>query len=259
MQFTRALTRTPGDSFASGLTTVDYGQPDLVLARKQHRAYCEGLKALGLSVTVLPPEPDFPDAVFVEDTAVMLPDAAVITRPGAPSRRGEEDSIETALMALPIKAGLSAIHRIQAPGTVDGGDVMEVDGHYFIGISKRTNEEGARQLGSFIEASGGSWSPVPVVEHLHLKTSVNFLGKHTLAVTQAFADRPEFKDFKKIVLTPDQETAANCILVGSTLIMARGFPKTRALYERLGWDIMEMDMSEFQKMDGGLSCLSLRF
>ncbi|MBU1611105.1 MAG: amidinotransferase, partial [Proteobacteria bacterium] len=248
MHFTRAITRAPGDTFASGLTTVDQGQPDLVQAHKQHRAYCEGLKALGLSVTVLPPEPDFPDAVFVEDTAVMLPDAAVITRPGAPTRQGEEDSIETALMALPTQAGLSAIHRIQAPGTVDGGDVMEVDGHYFIGISKRTNEEGARQLGNFIEASGVSWSPVPVVEQLHLKTSVNFLGKHTLAVTQAFADRPEFKDFKKIVLAPDQEAAANCILVGSTLIMARGFPETRTLYERLGWDIMEMDMSEFQKM-----------
>lgn len=259
MLFTHAIARTPGDDFALGLTKSLLGAPDMALTRQQHTAYCEALRSLGLELTLLPPAPGLPDATFVEDTAVMIPGAAVITRLGTDERRGETDSMRQAIAALPEAAGIKAIHAIEAPGTVEGGDVMEMNGHFFIGLSERTNEEGARQLGSFIEAAGGSWTPVPVVTGLHLKTSVNFLSEDTLVMTEPFADLPQFESFKKIVITEDQLPAANCIRIGSKIVMASGYPTIRQQFQSLGFETLELDMSEYTKMDGGLSCLSLRF
>jgi len=259
MHFTRAITRTPGDDFAQGLTQSTLGTPDLALTRKQHAAYCEALRSLGLEVMVLPPEQGMPDGTFVEDTAVMLRDAVVITRPGTEQRQMEIESMEAVMAGLPPEAGINAIHHILAPGTVEGGDVMEINGHFYVGISERTNEEGARQLGKYIEASGASWTPVPVVKGLHLKTSVNFLGHNTLVVTEPFKNLPELASFKKIVLPEELLPAANCIRFGPKLLMAAGYPDVRQQYEALGLSIIELDMSEYTKMDGGLSCLSLRF
>lgn len=259
MFFTRAIARTPGHDFAQGLTEATLGSPDLELTLSQHGAYCDALRSLGLAVTVLPPQPGLPDATFIEDTAIMIPGGAVITRLGTDARRPETATVEAALAALPAEAGVASVQRISSPGRVEGGDVMEIGGHYFIGISARTNEEGARQLGAFVEAAGGTWSTVPVVSQLHLKTSVNSLGENALLLTEPYAGRPEFDAFEKIVIPEKQLPAANCIRIGHSLLMASGYPDVRERIAPLGMNIMELDMSEYTKMDGGLSCLSLRF
>jgi len=153
--FTRAVTRKPGKDFTRGITTSNLGRPSYQLILKQHEAYVATLKSIGLDVIVLDSQPDHPDAHFVEDTAVVTSDLAVITNPGADSRKGEEDSI-AALLSQYRKTV-----RIQEPGIMDGGDVLGVGTHFFIGISVRTNMEGAKQLGRFLENNGNTWITVP--------------------------------------------------------------------------------------------------
>src|SRR6185295_19353227 len=141
MAFTRAIVRPPASNFADGLTSCDEGPPDVGLALDQHLAYCRALEECDLEVTVLPADPAFPDSTFVEDTAIVTAQRAIGTRPGAPSRAGEVNSVIAAL-----RRHFQDVARIFAPGTVDGGDVCEADGHFLIGVSSRTNEQGARQL-----------------------------------------------------------------------------------------------------------------
>jgi dimethylargininase len=251
--FTHAITRKPGKNFAQGITTSDLETPNYKLMVKQHGAYIQALKSLGLEVIVLDPEPDYPDAYFVEDTAVVTPDVAVITNPGAENRKGEEDTIE------PL---LSKHHKticIQPPGTLDGGDVLMVDTHFFIGISERSNMEGAEQLGRILEKYGNSWAAVHVNSGLHLKSCVNFVGNNTLLITEDFAGLNEFKGFDKIILNKEEESAANTLLINDCLIIPKGFPDTRKKLATLGLDIIELDVSEARKMDGGLTCMSIRF
>jgi len=168
--FTNAIVRKPGANFGKGLTTSDLGAPDFKRMTAQHDAYVRGLSALGLEVTVLAPELEFPDAHFVEDTAVVTPDIAVITNPGALARQGEEKTIE------PVLAAFRPIDRIEPPGTLDGGDVLMLGSHFFIGISERTNPEGAEQLGKILERFGNTWTAVDVGKGLHLKSGVNAVG-----------------------------------------------------------------------------------
>jgi dimethylargininase len=251
--FTHAITRKPGKNFARGITTSDLETPNYKLMVKQHGAYIQALKSLGLEVIVLDPEPDFPDAYFVEDTAVVTPDVAVITNPGAEDRKGEEDTIE------PLLSKHRKTICIQPPGTLDGGDVLMVDTHFFIGISERSNMEGAEQLGRILEKYGNTWAAVPVNSGLHLKSCVNFVGNKTLLITEDVADLNEFKGFYKIILNKEEEPAANTLLINDCLIIPKGFPDTRNKLETLGLDIIELDVSEARKMDGGLTCMSIRF
>jgi dimethylargininase len=189
--FSRAIVRIPGPDCGRGLTTSGLGPHSHKLMLAQHKAYVRALRSLGLTVTVLPAAPGFPDSYFVEDTAVVTPRLAVITNPGAKSRRGEEDSIE------PFLAKFRPTFRIRPPATVDGGDVLMVENHFFIGVSERTNLEGARRLGRRLEQHGHTWTPVPVAAGLHLKSSANYLGQGRLLVTRDFADRAEFEDLLK--------------------------------------------------------------
>lgn len=251
--FTHAITRKPGKNFAQGITTSDLETPSYELIVKQHGAYIQALKSLGLEVIVLDPEPDYPDAYFVEDTAVVTPDVAVITNPGAEDRKGEEDTIE------PLLSKHRKTIYVKPPGTLDGGDVLMVDTHFFIGISKRSNWEGAEQLGRILEKYGNSWAAVPVNSGLHLKSCVNFVGNNTLLITEDFAGLNEFKGFDKIILNKEEEPAANTLLINDCLIIPKGFPDTRKKIETLGLDIIELDVSEARKMDGGLTCMSIRF
>jgi dimethylargininase len=251
--FTHAITRKPGKNFAQGITTSDLGTPSYELIIKQHGAYIEALQSVGLEVIALDQEPDFPDAYFVEDTAVVTPDVAVITNPGAEDRKGEEDTIE------PLLSKYRKTLRIQPPGTLDGGDVLMVDTHFFIGISKRSNREGAEQLGRILEKYGNSWTAIPVDTGLHLKSFVNFVGNNTLLITEDFADLNEFKRFDKIIINKNEEPAANTLLINDCLIIPEGFPDTRKKLVTLGLDIIELDVSEARKMDGGLTCMSIRF
>jgi dimethylargininase len=251
--FTHAVTRRPGENFAQGLTTVDLGPPSYERMAEQHEAYVEVLRSLGLEVIVLEAEPDYPDAHFVEDTAVVTPDVAVLTNPGAEARRGEEATIE------PVLARYREIVRIRPPGSVDGGDVLMVGTHFFVGISDRTNREGAEQLGRILGRYDYTWTAVPVGAGLHLKSSVNSVGGNTLLVAQGFAARAEFDEYDKIILGEEEAYAANTLWVNDRLIVPQGFPGTRKRLEVLGLGIIELDVSEARKMDGGLTCMSLRF
>jgi dimethylargininase len=251
--FRHAVVRTPGRNFALGLTTANLGPPKFDLVLEQHDAYVRTLRSLGLDVIVLDAEPDYPDAYFVEDTAVVTPNVAVITNPGAASRRGEEKTIE------PVLARFRKTARIAPPATVEGGDVLMAGNHFFIGISERTNPEGARRLGRILEEHGHTWTTVQVGEGLHLKSSVNFLGRDTLLITESLAGHRAFRNFKKVVLDRGEDYAANTLWVNDSLLMPAGFPGARRKLSTLGFPLFELDVSEVRKMDGGLTCLSLRF
>jgi dimethylargininase len=251
--FTHAIIRKPGDNFAHGITTSNLGTPSYELIMKQHEAYAKTLRSLGLELIVLDALPDYPDAYFVEDTAVVTPDVAIITNPGVVDRKGEEDTIERVL------AKYRKTFRIHAPGTVDGGDVLMVGSHFFIGISQRTNKEGAEQLGRILEEYGNTWTTVLVEAGLHLKSSVNYISKNMLLITERFSCRDEFKGYDKIVLDKAEEYAGNTLLINGSLIIPEGFPGTMKKLASTGLDIIELDVSEVRKMDGGLTCMSLRF
>jgi len=251
--FTHAITRKPCKNFAGGLTTAVSSRPaDYGLMLEQHDAYLAALSAAGLEVIVLDPQPDYPDAHFVEDTAVVTTEVAVITIPGADARRGEEESI------VPVLAEFRKIERIQSPGTVDGGDVLQVDSHFFVGISERTNQAGAAQLGRILQDYGYTWTTVAVGAGLHFKSSVNYVGRNTLLVTPDFSASPQLEGYDQIVLDEEEAYAANTLLVNAHLLIPAGYPATRRQLEKLGLAMTELEVSEVRKMDGGLTCMSLR-
>jgi dimethylargininase len=252
--FTHAIARKPSENFARGLTTTASDTPaDYELMARQHAAYLDALAAAGLELTVLDPLVDFPDAHFVEDTAVVTADVAVITNPGAASRRGEEESIAAVL------AEFRKIERIRPPGTLDGGDILQVGNHFFIGLSERTNRKGTEQLGRILQSFGYTWTTVAVGAGLHFKSSVNYVGRNTLLVTSDFARNESLKGYDLIVTEDAEAYAANTLLVNDHLLMPAGFPNTRSRLEPLGFKIIELEVSEVRKMDGGLTCMSLRF
>jgi len=250
--FTRAISRKPGLNAAQGLTTSKIGSLNFENLIRQHEAYVQTLTNLGLEVIVLDAEPEYPDAYFVEDVAVVTPEVAVITIPGALSRQGEQETIE------PILAQYRPTKCIEFPGTVEGGDVLLIDKHCFIGISERTNAAGASQLGRFLGEDGYSWELIPVGAGLHLKSSVNDLGQDTVIMTQSLAGHDAFKRFRRVIVDENETYAANTLLVNDHLIMPAGYPITKAEFLELGREIIELDVSEVCKMDGGLTCMSLR-
>ena len=255
--FTKAIVRTPGSNFDAGLTTADFGAPVFELVLAQHRLYCEALVECGLALTALEANLRFPDSTFVEDTAILTPRGAVLTRPGAASRAGEVEAIrQSVLSSFP-----NAL-TIEAPGTVDGGDICEAENHFFIGLSRRTNEEGARQLAAELAAFGYTSSTIDVramASILHLKSGISYIGENTLVAVEEMADNEQFRSFNLIRIFADESYAANCVRVNHRVLTAAGFPKFTAELQARGFDPLILDMNEFQKMDGGLSCLSLRF
>src|SRR5690349_23599157 len=202
---TEAIVRRPGPDFARGLTTAGLGKPDAARMLAQHAAYAGALRALGLEVEVLEPLPGFPDAYFVEDVAVVVPELAVVARPGAPSRLGEADAIGPAL------ARRRKLARIEAPATLEGGDVLVAGRTVFVGLSARTNAQGAAQLARLLEPHGYRTVTVPVAAGLHLKSSVSWLGGDLLLLGERFASRPEFHAFRRIVLDEPAEPACNTL------------------------------------------------
>ncbi len=251
--FSIAITRKPGDNFSQGITTSDLGAPGFALILAQHAAYIETLRQLGLSVIELDSLADYPDAHFVEDVAVVTPEIAVITNPGATARNGEQEHIE------PVLAQYRELAHIRPPGTVDGGDVLMVGKHFFIGISERTNQIGGMQLGEILKKYGNTWSAVSVGAGLHLKSSVNWVGGNNLLISPAFAHRFEFEGYAQIIVDPDEEYACNTLWINNILLTPKGFPKTKERLASLGLKIIELETSEALKMDGGLTCMSIRF
>src|SRR5258705_337927 len=253
----RAIVRPPGATFAEGLTTVDLGAPDLARALEQHAAYCEALERGGVTLTRLPAHSPPPDSTFVEDTAILTERRAILTRPGTPSRAGEVVAIEGTLSSF-FKECIA----ITAPGTLDGGDVCKADGHFLIGISRRTNEEGARQLSAFLAEEGFTSSFIDIrglEEILHLKSGIAYPGEGRIVAIEALASHPALRGFEIVRVDPDEAYAANCVRVNDRLVIAAGFKHFETALGELGYDVLPLPMPEFQKMDGGLSCLSLRF
>lgn len=256
-RFTRAIVRPPAANFADGLTRVDLGTPSHALALAQHAAYCRALTACGLELLVLPTDPVHPDGCFVEDTAVLLAEGAMLTRPGAESRLAEVEGVRA-----PLAGVYPALACITAPGTLDGGDICEAGRVVFIGLSPRTNAEGAAQLAHWLRGLG--YEPRIVSIHgidsiLHLKSGLSWLGEGRLLVIDALAARPEFADFSRVRVDDDEAYAANAVRVNDHVLIASGFVRVEARLRALGYSPMPLAMSEFEKMDGGLSCLSLRF
>lgn len=255
--FTRAIVRPPAPNFSQGLTTAGLGAPDYERALKQHEAYCAALAQCGLTITRLDPDPDFPDSTFVEDTAILTSRCAIFARPGAPSRRGEVASTRRSLAHF-----FPALTAIESPGTVDGGDVCEAGNHFFIGLSERTNEAGAQQLAELLAPFGYSCTFVNILDIpglLHLKSGLAYLGDNRLVIAEALAGRAEFTSYDQIIVSCAEEYAANCVTVNDHVLVAAGYPSFTAKLRALGYQTITLDMTEFQKMDGGLSCLSLRF
>ena len=256
VRFTAAIVRLPGDNLADGLTRFDIGAPVLARAPEQHRLYREALQACGLALDVLPADPRFPDATFVEDTAVLVPGAAMLTRPGAPSRLGEVAAIRSALRKRCTR--VSAIH---APATLDGGDVCEAGDHVFIGISERTNAEGAGQLAEWLQGLGRQCTAIDIRglrSILHLKSGLAWLGDNRLLVIDELAQHPAFAAHELVRVDATEEYAANAVRINDHVLIASGYPRLASRLDALGYRTISLDMSEFAKLDGGLSCLSLR-
>ncbi len=253
-QFSQAIVRKPCYSLTSGITTADLGTPDFQKALLQHDAYVDALRLCGLKVTILEADEDHPDSVFVEDTAVVTDRMAVITRPSPKSRQSEVIS-----MGKTINGLFQEIRTIEAPGTLEGGDVMRIGRQFYIGLSERTNKEGARQLVSHLQEFGYAGNTVEMEELLHLKTGVSTLGNNSILIDRRLANSEHFKPYQRIQVDSEESYAANCVRVNKYLLFAKGYPKSKQKLVDAGFNLIELDMSEFRKLDGGLSCLSLRF
>jgi len=254
---TRAIVRPPADTFAKGITSSGLGPPDLGVALKQHEAYCGALQRLGLSLVRLPPDPDFPDSTFVEDTAIVTGKGAILTCPGAPSRAGEVTAVGAALQEW-----FPELDRITQPGTLDGGDVCEAGSHFFIGLSQRTNPEGAAQLAGWLKRRRLGSTPIDIRNRagmLHLKTGLSWLGGRRLLAWPELARHEALREWEVFEVPESEEYAANCIRVNDAVLVASGFPNTAALLRELGLNVVTAEVSEYRKMDGGLSCLSVRW
>ncbi len=247
--YLRAIVRRPGRNFAEGITTSNLGKPDFVKALEQHSAYCDALTRCGLELIVLEADERYPDGCFVEDTAIVTGEVAVITRPGAASRMGEEAEISR------ILSEFRKTETVKLPGTLDGGDVLRVENHFYIGISGRTNREGARQLSAILSKYGYTTSEIEVGAGLHLKSGIAYLRKGNFISVEGFS---KIAGSSGIIISDLEESySANCLSVNDFLLIPKGFPKSKKEIVDLGYSIIELDMSEFRKMDGGLTCLSL--
>ena len=255
--FSHVIVKTPCKNVVSGITSApELGKPDYDRALSQHAAYIAALRQCGVDVTVMPADENFPDSCFVEDVAVLTRKCAIVTNPGAESRNGETAAIVPVLKRFFPEEHIA---RIASPGTLEGGDVMMAGDTFYVGESARTNKEGIRQFGGILERYGFTCVPVPLEHVLHLKTGVNYLENGNLLVSGEFCEKEVFAGYKKTAIPEEEAYAANCIWVNGTVIVPAGFPAVLAAVQSLGYPTLTVDTSEFRKIDGGLSCLSLRF
>lgn len=224
---------------------------DVNTARAQHRAYVNTLKELGCKVIELPAEPDLPDSVFIEDTAFILPEVAVVTRPGADSRKPETESIIQTLSPY-----TDLIH-VCAPATVDGGDVLVLGKNIYIGLSTRSNQEAIDQLNELLRGYEYIVAGVKIHDCLHLKTAVTRLDEKTLLINRNWVDTAHFKNFDLIEVDPSEPFAANCLPIGEVILFPAAFPKTCARLEERGYKVVTVDISELAKAEGAVTCCSL--
>lgn len=235
------------------LTFVARAPIHLPKAVEQHRAYEQVLEKLGARVISLPAEPALADSMFVEDPAIVLDELALIFPLGTKSRRAEAASLAKVLSQF------RELKYVELPGTAEGGDILRVGRQLFAGLSRRTNEEGIRQLRSIVSEYGYTVTPVPVSGCLHLKSAVTFLGRNTLLANRKWFDAPCMPGFDWVDVAPEEPHAANALAFGDTVILPASFPLTRALIETRGFAVLPLDISELQKAESGLTCSTLLF
>ena len=256
--FTKAITRKPCKALIDGITTAMFGEgtPNYETAIKQHDNYVETLRSLGLEVLDLEADERYPDSCFVEDPAVVMAECAIITNPATDSRNGEKYEIVDAIKKF---YNDDQIFHIEAPGTMEGGDVMLVEKHFYVGQSDRTNAEGFRQFQDIVAKFGYEATAVPVTEGLHLKDFVIYLEKGNMRVSPKMNEEPAFSEYTRFVIEPEELYAINSMNINGTVLVPDGFPNTLKLIQDLGYPTIVMNNSEFAKIDGSLTCLSLRF
>src|SRR5215213_2100960 len=249
---TIAITRALSPRFAEcEITHIERTPIDLDVAREQHQSYVDILRELGCRVIELPAEPDLPDSVFVEDTAFILPELAVITCPGADSRKPETESIIPALAPL-----IKWVH-VREPATVDGGDVLVLEKKIYVGLSTRSNPAVIDQLNELLGDYGYAATGVPLQNCLHLKSAVTRADDKTLLINKNWVDTSCFENFNFIEVDPSEPHAANCLPIHGSIIFPTAFPKTRAKLEERGYKVRTVDVSELAKAEGAVTCCSL--
>jgi dimethylargininase len=247
---TRAVIPTLG---LCELTYLPREEINIARAVEQHDRYKNCLADLGVRVISLPAEPTMPDAVFVEDPAVVVDEVAVVARSGAESRRKEAASLAEALSAF------RPLRRLREPATLEGGDVLRIGSTILVGVSPRTNEAGISQLAAELEPFGYRVRPVSVRECLHLKTACSYLGEETILVNRAWVDTAPLGKWKLIDVAEDEPWAANALRIGETVLMPASFPHTEAILRRAGLRVQALDLSEFRKAEGSVTCMSVIF
>lgn len=233
------------------ITHIDRTVIDVSIARAQHHEYIQALQALGCQVIKLPEEPDLPDSVFVEDTAFILDEVAVITRPGADSRKPETESIIHALTPLrPL------VHMTE-PATIDGGDVLVVGKNIYVGLSTRSNSNAIEQLQNLLDTYGYKIAGVELTDCLHLKSAVTRVNDKTLLINKTWVAPSYFDKYDLIEIDPSEPSAANCLPINGTIIYPTSFPKTRQRLEQKGFNVMTVNVDELAKAEGAVTCCSL--
>ncbi|MBD3189665.1 MAG: amidinotransferase [Candidatus Heimdallarchaeota archaeon] len=251
MTIKHAITREPSKTFSNCLSTHPlHHSIDIKRAKEQHQKYRIILKELGVEVINLAPEREYPDSCFVEDTAIIHKDKALITRMAKTNRRGEEQRIAEILQKY------FSIINTKPPATLEGGDVIHLPDRLICGITKRTNEKAIPQLQAWFNV------PIDIIEDqtiMHLKSYVNYVGKDTIITTQQFKNHPKLIPYKKILVPEEEKYAANALAINDVILVAANYPNTQARLKEEGFEIIPINLSEFQKCDGAITCLSLIF
>jgi dimethylargininase len=251
---TQAIVRGVPDTFDRAITPDGSTEPiDVERAREQHELYCEALEGLGLTLIRIAADDRFPDCPFVEDTALVLGDVAIITAPGAETRRGETAALVETL------ENRKTLHHIQPPATLDGGDVLPIDNHLYVGISRRTSSLAVEQLVQILAGTRYEIVAVPVSGILHLKSACTYLGDDVIVHLPGHLDDDVFRRYERITVPLSEAHAANCLSINGTVLVAAGALETRGLIEETGLDTLEIDISELHKAGGGLTCSSIIF
>ncbi len=254
-EFTRAITRRPASTIAMGLRAEDMGNPSLDGMLAAHDAYVTALRSTGAEVIELDPLETFPDAQFVEDTALCLPQGAILMRPGAPTRLGE-----VAEMAPTLRAFYDEVREITGPGHIEGGDILVTGKEILVGRSDRTDAAGVAELAEIAAEWGHALREVFTPEGvLHFKTDCSLMDAETILSTKRLDASGCFEGYRVLHVAEGEEAAANAIRFNNLVLMAAGFPRTAEMLDKAGFQIVEIDNTDCAKLDGGMSCLSLRF
>ena len=246
-----AIVRPPPNSFSGCISShPDHHLLDINLAKEQHSKYCEILSNLGFDLIYLPPDEEHPDSCFVEDTAIVHRNRAIITRMAKESRRGEVDSISEVLSQY------KSVKRVKSPGTIEGGDVIHLTDSLIAGITERTNREGIDQTSEWLGVGIGLIEDPQII---HLKSYVTYLGENTIIVNERFEKHPLLTNFEKILAPNTEAYAANTLAIDDVVLMSSRHHVTLRLVKEAGFDVVPLDMSEFEKCEGALTCLSIIF